>query len=681
MDFAGRMMFAFLEEDNTQRSLFRIRPLLTDLGAVSREEIDELADEGYIRVVPDKKEQYTFKERMRRLGGACALNLRDYAQDAAKIRPNRNYAPPRGENNRYVVYSDAVRELPEDLLYEVVPDLKAASSLTPRCYLRQGGRIQGPYGRTDGQPLGAALQIAPDSERLFAVTLPSGQERLFYWPAQAPVPASLDAAREDARAPSEPEGSADMPGAGPKGPEELQPAEGGRQLPARRQELFPTPVAVHPRALPAPVVNPLHEVVDRRVRQGRPEASGADASAAPTLHAVENPVERFGQDLETLWNGEETREQAVSRLIGMPGASQLICKIMIGEDGNPLFAAMKHQMQDMEAERLSLLMQVDRAKADLQAFRGEALEHASAQGKAELADLSREALEARKALADLSAQRGELALERDALLRQISGLDPCLPRLAPGAGRDCEPEIAAERVASALERAGFACARNDAWDLLIHCALFPRVRISCPQEADALFAAETFCGALGAAFVRLHRPDQPFVFFPGGDAAAFVLCGGDGPLPEGCTRLIVAGGRGPQRDGPGGGAPDPWPCVRLEPRSGWAMAETLRGEALNARQLNREIASRVYELPQPVLQLLASAEKALALQGIGLPAALRAGALNYLRPAAALLEGGVASAIDYAFRGFILPYALSRGADMEKLKPLMCGLPRSLSLL
>ena len=75
MDFAGRIVLSFLEEDNIQRAYFRIRPLLMQEGALKQQDIDALPDEGYLRIVPDKNEQHTFKDRMRELGSLCVLDL------------------------------------------------------------------------------------------------------------------------------------------------------------------------------------------------------------------------------------------------------------------------------------------------------------------------------------------------------------------------------------------------------------------------------------------------------------------------------------------------------------------------------------------------------------------------------------------------------------------------------
>ena len=96
MDFSGKIVLSFIEEDNVQRAYFRIRPLLTGEGALTKQDIDALPDDGYLRIVPDKNEQHTFKDRMRSLGYLCVLDLKNIPPETIKIRNNKNYAPARG---------------------------------------------------------------------------------------------------------------------------------------------------------------------------------------------------------------------------------------------------------------------------------------------------------------------------------------------------------------------------------------------------------------------------------------------------------------------------------------------------------------------------------------------------------------------------------------------------------
>ncbi|NLE19688.1 MAG: hypothetical protein GX623_02615 [Clostridiales bacterium] len=204
MDLSGQVVLAYLEEDDARHVLFRVRPLLTTTGGVSPEDLEAFEQDGFLRIAPDKQEQHSFKDRMRSLGTLCLINLANAPSSMGKVRPNKNYAPHRGETNRYIVYSDAVQALPEGLLYEVVSGDKAAS-LTPQYYLRSGGRISGPYALGD-EPGEGAHSLPPDCDRLFLVEMPDKSSRMFYWPQPAqPDPAPpVSAAAEEAPPPPEP---------------------------------------------------------------------------------------------------------------------------------------------------------------------------------------------------------------------------------------------------------------------------------------------------------------------------------------------------------------------------------------------------------------------------------------------------------------------------------------------
>ena len=194
MDLTGQMILAYLEEDDVRRVLFRARPLLSARGAFTQEDLDELELDGFLRVAPDRQEQHSFKERMRSLGTLCLINLSQAQPAMGKVRPNKNYAPGRGEDNRFIVYSDAVQELPPGMVYEVVSEEHRAGALTQQHYLRAGGRISGPYCPDGSLACPAPQVLMPDCERLFLVELPDGSSRMFYWPQASQGTGGKDAA-------------------------------------------------------------------------------------------------------------------------------------------------------------------------------------------------------------------------------------------------------------------------------------------------------------------------------------------------------------------------------------------------------------------------------------------------------------------------------------------------------
>ena len=282
MDLSGKLILAWLEEDNEQRALFRVRPLLTAQGVFTPEALETLPDEGYLRIVPDRKEQGT-KDRMRSLGQLWVIDLRGNVE---KTRPNKNYAPHRGENNRTVVYSDVILRVPEGVVFEVVSDLEDNAPMTPRFCLRNGGRIQGPMDAGTGAPAGEQAAVAPDSHRLFAVQLPDGREKLFFWPDEAaPQPAV-----------EEP-------------PQEVQ------HLPVAEQPILLPPVAEEPAPEPRSprVHSPLHEVVERKRRLRDESADG---------RPLRGPSRRW-----TRCGAEDTRAGcAPAGTCPMPGADGSCCR-------------------------------------------------------------------------------------------------------------------------------------------------------------------------------------------------------------------------------------------------------------------------------------------------------------------------------------------------------------------
>jgi len=92
MNFQGKAVLVYLEEDNIARAYFRVQPLMTQDGPLGPV-VSDFPDDGFLRIVPDKNEQHTFKERMRTLIGLCLVDLRFFPTDANKIRTNKNYAP------------------------------------------------------------------------------------------------------------------------------------------------------------------------------------------------------------------------------------------------------------------------------------------------------------------------------------------------------------------------------------------------------------------------------------------------------------------------------------------------------------------------------------------------------------------------------------------------------------
>ena len=112
MPLPGKLSIGILEEDNPQKSYFRLKPLLIQEGGrfAAFDGAEAYPEDGCIRIVPDKNESGHFKARMRRIGLYAVVDLRDHPGEHDKIRANKNYGGDGGERNAYIIYSDVVRE-------------------------------------------------------------------------------------------------------------------------------------------------------------------------------------------------------------------------------------------------------------------------------------------------------------------------------------------------------------------------------------------------------------------------------------------------------------------------------------------------------------------------------------------------------------------------------------------
>ena len=145
-DINGTVTLAYVEEDNKQRVIFRVIPLCTREGVAFHDAAEDFPDEGSLRIVPDKREQSTFKERMRDISGLCVIHLvNDGAKELIKVRQNRNYSPEAGERNKLAIYSDVICEFAEDGCFEVLqPGQDAAGALTSKVIFQKDKVLYGP---------------------------------------------------------------------------------------------------------------------------------------------------------------------------------------------------------------------------------------------------------------------------------------------------------------------------------------------------------------------------------------------------------------------------------------------------------------------------------------------------------------------------------------------------------
>lgn len=701
MNFQGKAVLVYLEEDNIARAYFRIQPLMTQDGPVGPV-VTAFPDDGFLRIVPDKNEQHTFKERMRTLCGLCLMDLRFLPAEANKIRTNKNYSPARGETNQFIVYSDAVRALPNDLIYQVVAENAVSQAQTPFVYIRNGANIQGPFSRADGQSVGETAQLPPDSPEIHAVTV-GDQELLFYWPRKAePAQPEEAPAPQQAEQPEEKAPQAEQPAPAepanafeqiqslntelsenanrlnePAAPSVADYAEDEPRKPLMGTRLYQAPQRA---AAPRRAHNSLMEAVEQQRYAARYEAPGAVLPQSAELKEVANPADALKRALQGLWQSPESQRQAVDVLLAQPGMRPLLSKALLRDTDDLTLAAMHGQLQELEAERLMTLMQLDDVKKNLAALREEAVGDLTKGEQKKLDELKTAQQKAQETLDQLNASLAPLEAKREeaaeALRRMQGALESGPDFICPPVGGDETKEELIDRVEKSLKAAGFDLEPGDAQAMLVSFALTEpdqKWEFRAGSCADAWLGLTAFAAALGT---RAMVCGGDGVVIPGGNAPVFVQGWEvDHPLVTNVA-LDVLG----HVEADDGAWVTPHAAIPL-----YAGAEALPRPLPACMAVKKECIVkemlRDAAVSQQAEAVLLSLRKALA--GIGKPLPLAAARMmsRFIAAVQDDVKGGVAEAIDRAVCLYVVPYLQDFNIDPDPIRPLLAAMPRTLKAL
>ena len=723
MSFSDRVTMAFLEEDNAQRAFFRLRPLLNSVGPCTQEELSILPDEGFVRIVPDKNEQANFKDRMRTLGHLCMIDLTPFPPEANKIRTNKNYAPERGEKNQYILYSDVIHALPESLVYEVasaetaeeIPE-KVSLLLTPLKYARVQDQWYGPIG--PGLEIAAAADALLE-KHLHNITFPDGKHHIFYWPVkealerviavdEEPFAAASQAVKEEEPHLVVMDASIAQSIGYSRAPVVQMPI---RAAVPEDVALLGTPLYANavPHVRLNRTRNPLHEVVDAQWRAAKYDAPSAQLQQGANLRHVDNPLERFKEIAEEAWAIPEAQQQVLEALLVLPGMQKRLEKMFhAGEPDSLLVASMRHQLQELEAERLALLVQLDKAKENKAAFREEVLAAAQQEHTTRLKQLREEIAACQEAEAALTKQLQELIDQRNALQSvcdeltrgdlpvrlqafakgcQLSLYKSPLPlRLSPAIGTKAQPASMITALQEAFVKEWSPLKQEDAVHFLTLFALCPKIQLVHPSLAETARFARLCTEALGlkTAFAVQSCPDQSIVVDARGCAMSPVcvatphVCPEDGS--DSLKTLLLSK------------SPTaylnhlsyelaPWPVLILPEASQnfKTLPSSQSGEALPPISMEslRDFSCPQGAISQEILRWLGELKEAMAAAQQPLPWAVGRVMTDYLSAAGTRMQGGIAAAADYAFLAWIVPLALAQEKLLKALRPLLPSLPRS----
>ena len=366
LELSGRICVALLEEDNPQKSYYRIKPLIVSEGDgyVKCEGMAEaFPEDGAIRIVPDKNESARFKARMRSLGRYCVADLRAHSEENAKIRSNKNYIPGGFEPNANIIYSDVIEALAEGAIAEVVagaPEGDAFEMTGERPgtdYVAfEGSDFLWRYDETDVPDRYAFIKTdkaLDDGFELF-----EGEKGLRFWITK---PGRVLA------------GSA---------PESAQPRETREEIPQKPwihhdESVVPRPV--NPKLSPYEQVidqqrgiNPrrgrsIKEIIDEKWRVSRCDRLGVSPDEVSTGKPVNNPVDNAYSALMSAWENSAMRQGIISAVARIDGFGEAVSKVLFRAEEEKSEA----ELEELNRKKETVVGELAEAKREFERFRGE----------------------------------------------------------------------------------------------------------------------------------------------------------------------------------------------------------------------------------------------------------------------------------------------------------------------
>lgn len=593
-DINGTVTLAYVEEDNKQRVIFRVVPLCTREGVSFHDASEDFPDEGSLRIVPDKREQSTFKERMRDISGLCAIHLvNDGAKELIKVRQNRNYAPDAGEKNKLAIYSDVVCEFAEDGCFEVVqPGQDASGALTRKVIIQKDKVLYGPVLKEEAASVSLDSLHPFGNDRFLLQNIQNDLlgSRMIYWDPEAIInwrqrrnamrrkeraeeKAELDAAMQTASAPAveetqpdtkpqqtvvrektvEPRKRAEKNEKAEKKetPDKTEKTEKDRvtentalpigtkldildqqltfdqqisrldqgigstanrltmdETPSEEEEpeiishFNGTPLVPSAKPITKSAARPesMHHVVEQQLFQNN---EGENRSI---YRMVENPIDSLNRCLDYVWQNADMRSQAIEKLSENETFMRDMLQIFRRRGLNTqASAAAQEQLAEIEAERLSLLMQLDSAKQNAKQYREEAIASLSQKLRAESEKLKNEiqSLEkTKKKLTDetqvLSQQNARQTIDFFSQNMQcMSGAGEERIMLSPVIGCHYEASELAEKLRVHMNESGYGINEDDAMGLLIYFSVNDTLCLCAATEADAARFAQVMLESFG----------------------------------------------------------------------------------------------------------------------------------------------------------------------------------------
>ena len=750
MSLERELILGSVEEDNTQRAFFRIHPFMTIEGPAAETAKALWPDEGCLRVVPDRAEQHTFKERMRQLNGWCVIDLAAFAPDANKIRTNKNYHPDRGEVNQYIVYSDTVHAVPENIYYELlagdVADVAAlAEKAVTTCFMiQQGDTMYGPVSKaepkepTPAPEMEAVAFTAADYQGTEHTILCVGSELEEHKKANPPAERKQPAHAEKAA----PEQEAPVPAPVPEKQEDKelkigekleildqtkdfqetletlnQPVSNAanllkQEVPEQQPEqpvqtdarLNGTPLMRAPlRTSVAQPKNKLQEVIYSQCRVSRNEPPAEELPNGTAMREVTNPVVEACRAMRQAWGSTANRDQLVDFLISLDGMlPKLEPKTRRAMGPTMLQRAVQSHLEDLEAERLALLVQLDQARTDLEEYRKKVLSEVNGKTAEELKQKETELEKLKQSLAAMQEENNALLQTREQLTAQVQNLretsmqeamrlltqlglpmqsNETLLRMVPQCGEVLSEEALLKRVELVCRSVGYAYNRNQALAITIAVAVSKRIGISTDTPAAVISMLKNLAAQLGwesGMAVQVDREQRPVVVEAPANGTPAVLISmlqSYAPLKGACKVILTKTAQ--LQSGTAAYAAGQWPVYTAGTMRSVLPVEAGKVTPLAAASLTGLLEGHTEVPRETVINVLSPMLNLIPpLGGEALGDVCR-----FVSAAAALMEGGLMAACDWAIALWVMPALPRTAAMVEKARLLLAEYPISAALL
>ncbi len=757
MTLDNQLLFCYLEEDNIQQAYFRVHPLLTTEADIRQEALSLFPADGCLRIVPDRNEQHSFKSRMRQLGAYCMVDLMNLPPEATKIRTNKNFRPDRGENNQFILYSDTVKQLPEHSFYELIDgnadnyiDL-AQKVITPLFYIRQGDVLYGPVRKNTPEEPQKSSELAG---MLFSLSCPDNTKHAILCVKDAPAvqprqpivrpepvkpivctpegnvapTASAESSVPEATAKENVSSDEALPIGESlnildqsKNFEETlqsldQPLSDSANLLHNTPENRPavpakldvapgtltgTPLVRTPlRTATQPTKNRVQEAVTNQWYIGKYEPPAQNLPTGASMRPIDNPVSTATEAFRNAWRMPEVRDQLLDFVLSLDGLrSKLEPRICRDRNVTALQRVLRDRLQDLEAERLSALCQLDKARRDLDGFKQKIVSGMISRLQQETSQLESSRNACENDVAGLKNELNTLTLQRDALLSQIDALqNDALPatvsrllndlrvalpvsglplRMSPVSGVAVGLEDLLNRLTQVFQQCKLTLTRNQGIAFLLLLAGSERVGILSSTPASAATLLKNIANAMGWSQSFAHQlssEQKPLVAMRPEDATPVLLMTS---LPnyapaQHMRKLFLARNGGILVRNTAYEA-DQWPILSFQALP--FIAELPLDE--NVQPVSQASLDALMEKEAASDEEIDTVLNPIAAVVTPLSGAAKCEMYRFIRVAAGLMEGGLPAALDWAILLWLVPAVERSDRRYAELKALLDEYPLS----